>query len=113
MFVIGLNWGGNVESKENLSQFSATIGNAYLNKRDFANAITHLERSLEILPDNIGVYDMMGQAYLNSGRLKDAEAIYQRGVEMFPTYPQFNFNLGGIWQSKGDFDKAKEYIILL
>ena len=109
---VGLNWGGNVESKENRSQFHAAVGGAYLNEKDYTNAIIYLEKSLEILPDNLSVYDMMGRAYLNSGRVKDAEAIYQSGVEMFPIYPQFNFNLGRIWQRKGNFDKAKEYYLL-
>jgi len=109
VFVIGLNWGGNVESKENRSQFYAMLGSAYLGRKDYNSAVVYLEKSLDILPDNIGVYDMMGWAYLNSGRVKDAEAVYQRGVEMFPTYPQFNFNLGRIYQMRENFEKAKEY----
>ena len=109
MLIVGLNWGDNVESKINLSQFQAMLGGAYLNQEDYANAIPHLERSLEILPDNLGVYDMMGRAYLSSGRVKDAEVVYQRGVEIFPIYPQFNFNLGRISQMRENFEKAKEY----
>lgn len=106
---VGLNWGGNVESKVNRSQFYAAVGGAYLKERDYTNPITYLEKSLKVLPDNVGVYDMIGQAYLNSGRVKDAEQTYQRGVEMFPIYPQFNFNLGRISQMRENFEKAKEY----
>jgi 4-amino-4-deoxy-L-arabinose transferase-like glycosyltransferase len=109
LLITGLNWGGDVESKINLSQFYATIGSAYVSRNEYESGIAYLEKALEILPDNIAIFDMAGQAYLNSGKIKEAEEIYQKGVAMFPTYPTFNFNLGRICQMREDFEKAKEY----
>lgn len=109
VLIVGLNWGGNIESKQNLSQFQGVIGSVYLKRKDYPTAITYLEKSLEASEGNMGVYDLLGQAYMNSRRLKDAEKIYQRGIELFPRYSPFNFNLGRLSQLREDFEKAKEY----
>ncbi len=108
LLAVGLNWGGNVESAENLSQFNAAVGGAYLNKREHERAVEYFERALKYLPDNLGVYDLLGQSYVAIGRTEDAKRIYTRGIEQFPTYPVFNFNLGQIYQNQGQFEKAKE-----
>lgn len=109
ILIIGLNWGGNLDSKENLSQFEAITGEAYMNKNDYSKAIEHLEKSLEILPDNLGIFDMLGRSYLESGLVEKAQAIYQRGIELFPAYPLFNFGLGRIAQMNNDFPASKEF----
>ncbi|MFH1374064.1 MAG: glycosyltransferase family 39 protein [bacterium] len=109
VMTFALNAGGTVESKQNLSQFHVGVGSVYLKRKDYANAVTHLERSLQVLPDNMGAYDLLGQAYLNSRQIREAEATYLKAKEMFPTYAPFNFNLGRISQMRSELDKAKEY----
>lgn len=51
----------------------------------------------------------MGKAYLNEGRISDAEQVYRAGWERFSRYPPFNFNLGNISEMKGDTVQAMEY----
>lgn len=107
--IVGLNWGGNVDSKTNLSQFHAAIGTACVNKRNYIKGITHLERSLQISPRNLGACEALGQAYLSLGKLVQAERVYRQGLEHFPTHPSFCFHLGAIYQKREDLEKAKEH----
>jgi len=108
LLIVGLNWGGNVDSKTNLSQFHAAIGIACVNKRNYTKGITHLERSLQISPRNLGACEALGQAYLSLGKLVQAERVYRQGLEHFPTHPSFCFHLGVIYQKREDLEKAKE-----
>ncbi|MCX6829212.1 MAG: hypothetical protein NT002_08005 [candidate division Zixibacteria bacterium] len=52
---------------------------------------------------------MLGRCYLETGLVEKAQAVYQRGIKLFPTYPLFNFGLGRIAQMNNDFASAKEF----
>jgi 4-amino-4-deoxy-L-arabinose transferase-like glycosyltransferase len=109
LLIAGLNCGGNIDSKTNLSQFHASIGTACINKRNFTKGITHLERSLEISPRNISAYEALGQAYMSLGKLAQAERVYKQGIEHYPAKTSFHYYLGIIYHRREDFEKAKEH----
>ncbi len=109
VLIIGLNGGGNIDSKENRSQFQLMLGNVYMEKEDYKDAILHMEKALEILPDNLTVYSPLATSYLRIGQTDKAREIYQKGISIFPTYPHFNFGLGLLAQIRGNHIEAKEY----
>ncbi len=108
LLTAALNWGGNVDSETNWSQFHAGIGTAYVNKRNFSTGIIHLEKSLEIVPSNLGAYETLGQAYLTLGKLAQAESTYKRALARFPDHASFSFHLGLIHQTRQDFESARQ-----
>jgi tetratricopeptide (TPR) repeat protein len=109
VLLVGLNAGGDIESAENRSQFQATLGSAYKMRKDYDSAARHLSASLAISPDNVGVYDLLGQCYLEMGRFDQAEETFRRGLEKFPVFPLFHFGLGQCLQADGDRDGAKDH----
>lgn len=111
LLIAGLNWGGNVDSKTNLSHFHAAIGIAHVNGRHYTTGIAHLQKSIR-LSTNLSAYEALGQAYLFLGKLAQAERAYREGLEHFPTHPSFRFHLGAIYQRREDFEKAKEHYYL-
>lgn len=103
------NWGGDVESKDNLSQFNAVLGSVYLDKNDYEQAITYLEKSIEYQPKNFQIYEILGKTYLQTWQYENAKIVYQKGVYLYPEYTLFNYGLGEVAKSEKDYQKAKEY----
>jgi tetratricopeptide (TPR) repeat protein len=56
----------------------------YLDKGDYDSAIRNYERALELKPDSVWVYNNLGLAYLNAGKLDDAERQLRKAVESDP-----------------------------
>ncbi len=112
VFVVGLvifNLGGNIESIKNRSQFENILGTLYMQKKDFPNAIAHLNQSLQIAPDNRSAIGTLSYAYLQAGQLAEAEKTLHRGVAMFPRSSQLNYNLGNLYFQYGQPEAAKLY----
>lgn len=109
MLIVGLNWGGNIESKQNLSQFYMVLGWERLEQKEYSQAITEFEKSLELLPDNMTVFDPLGQAYISSSQFDKAKSVYEKAHQLYPSYPSFNFGLGRVYQQQTDLETAKDY----
>jgi 4-amino-4-deoxy-L-arabinose transferase-like glycosyltransferase len=102
VLLIGLNLGGNVESRENLSQFNTVVGSIYQKNGDHISALPYFEKAYEISPDNGGVVDMLGLSYLGTGNVVEAERVYREGIRRFPAFPPFNAGLARVFQSRID-----------
>jgi tetratricopeptide (TPR) repeat protein len=104
-----LNAGGNIDSKQNLSQFEMVKGGIHLHKNNLQEAIKSFENALEIEPLNMAVFDLLGEAYLTSRNYDEAERIYKRAHDLYPEYSLFNFGLGQAEQYQGDLNEAKKH----
>ncbi|MBU8932457.1 MAG: glycosyltransferase family 39 protein [candidate division Zixibacteria bacterium] len=109
LLVVVLNWGGQVDSTGNRSQFHSLVGQTLLQHGKYGPGVMELEKALDILPDNLMVYDELGQTHLWHNRPQEAKQIYLRGMEVNPTHPIFNYNLGRIAQSEGHLNDALNY----
>ncbi len=105
--VVGLNWGGNVESRANLSQFDTILGSLYHRQRDLPRAIDHYESALAHVPQNVRVYSQLGRAYTESGQFERAIGAFQRGIARAPDYPPLRYNLGIALTRFGRLEEAK------
>lgn len=108
---VGLNLGSNIDSDANRSTFQVYLGTRFLQHHKTAQGIQHLENALQIDPENMVVYEVLGKAYLRTNKIAKAERIYLAGLEKFRVYPHYNFNLGRIAQMRGRTDNAKQYFL--
>lgn len=107
--VVGLNLGGNVDSKANRSVLEGTMGKMYIDNGDSEKGIALLRSSIRLNPENMANYDMLGQAYLTTGQSDSAEAVYRVALRYYPEFPQFNFRMGEVMQAKHYSDSALIY----
>ncbi len=105
--LIALNWGGNVESRANLSQFDTILGSLYLRQRDLPRAIDRYESAITLVPQNVRVYSQLGRAYTETGQFERAIGAFQRGIAQAPDYPPLRYNLGIALTRFGRLEEAK------
>ncbi len=105
--VIALNWGGDVESRANQSQFDTILGSIYHRQRDLPRAIDHYESAIALLPRNVRVYSQLGRAYTEAGQFERAIGAFQRGITQAPDYPALRYNLGIALTRFGRLEEAK------
>lgn len=75
-----------------------------------AQAVTHLERALELNPSFIDASNWLQQAYIRIGRSQDAQRITEDMFERDPFYKPGVGNLIGSYLSYGQTDKARQVL---
>lgn len=76
-----------------------SLGNAYLNAKEYEPAIEHLAQALKHDPDYSAAWKLYGKALASAGKNDEATKAYQQGIE--------------IAENKGDIQAAKEMKIFL
>lgn len=76
-----------------------SLGNAYLNSKNYKQAIEHLALALKHDPDYSAAWKLYGKALAGDGRNDEAITAYQQGIE--------------IAENKGDIQAAKEMKVFL
>lgn len=56
------------------------LGNAFIKYRKYADAIAHLARAVELDPGYSAAWKLYGQSLAETGDIKQAAAIYERGI---------------------------------
>lgn len=95
-------------------------GSIFYVHQDWARALTHYEKSLELErkkralnPTQWNVLvDNLGMAYAMSGDVLRAKATFTYGAQENPTYPMFRYNLACADSELGDLDGALEQLKL-
>jgi len=76
-----------------------SLGNAYLNSKDYTQAIEHLAQALKHDSDYSAAWKLYGKALASNGDIEEAIKVYQQGIETA--------------ENKGDIQAAKEMKIFL
>ncbi len=75
----------------------------YQKALDLEKAQPQLDKtSWRVLVDNLGM------AYGMTGRLKEAKATFERGIQSDPAYPMFHYNLACTYAEMNDLDHAMQ-----
>jgi len=82
------------------------LGLALLNKGRVDEAITQLQKALQINPSYAQAHNNLGNAFLQKGQLEEAMAHYQKGLEINPNDAEAHSNLGIVLFRIGQVDKA-------
>lgn len=92
------------------------IGNALYRQNHYAQAILPYQKAFELekaepqLDRTLWrvLIDNLGTAYGMTGRLKEAKATFQQGIQADPTYPMFHYNLACTFAGMNDLDHAMQ-----
>jgi tetratricopeptide (TPR) repeat protein len=60
------------------------IGIVSYHRGDYDNAVKHLKRSIELVPDFIDSFYWLGQCYLKQNKRSDSIAAFQTAIKLAP-----------------------------
>jgi len=98
------------EMKSKESWFYYNIGSAYLQKREFDQAILFFNKSLEINPKYAAAYETRGIICSRREQYDQAIADFNKALEIDPKYAEAYINRGRAYYFKGEYDKSWEDI---
>jgi tetratricopeptide (TPR) repeat protein len=76
----------------------------------FSEAITDYQKAIDLDPENVLAYELMGYSYLRSGRAIDAISTLKKSLEISPDYIMSHYNLALAYWSNHDLDNAVKEI---
>ncbi|MCG7927414.1 MAG: tetratricopeptide repeat protein [Candidatus Thiodiazotropha taylori] len=76
-----------------------TLGTLFLKQKDYAQAVEHLSKAVELDPKHSASWKHLGKALAGMERVEEAVASYQQGIE--------------VAEEKGDIQAAKEMRVFL
>ena len=65
------------------------------------------ERAAAAQPEDIGILQTLGEAYLSAGRAAEAVRVFEKLTEREPDAPEHWCSLGEAWLTAGDCDRAE------
>ena len=98
------------EKKSKESWFYYKIGSAFLQKREFDQAILLLDKSLEINPTFAAAYETRGMIYSRIEKYDQAIADFNKTLERDPKNTEAYISRGRAYYFKGEYDKSWEDI---
>jgi len=117
---------GSITLPDNDPVFLRTLGANYLQQGDHANAITALQRSINIRPRDAEAHFMLGSAYYAQGRYTDAANSFKNAVDLDtgnakyrndlqkalaadPNKARTNFNMGNSYFEQNNYAEALKH----
>ena len=83
------------------------LGVAYLSRKEYRQAMSHLQEAIRLVPDFAAAYNNLGQAYEGLGQYDKARFNYEKAVEFNPQYADAYLNLGKLLYRSGERKRAK------
>lgn len=83
------------------------IGTALLQQKRYQDALTPLQKAVELSQGDAQPPNNLGNAFVKLGRLSEAEASYRRALELAPGFAEAHFNLGNTLQNQGRYSESE------
>ena len=106
--------GGSFDSSP--QQYKASefeLGRTALDKKDWKNAISHLEKARADDPKNADIQSYLGYAYRNSGNWDEGIKYYQSALAINPNHKGANEYLGQAYLLRGNVTLAEAQLAKL
>ena len=97
-------------SKGESAEGHLLLGMAYLNRRDYQNAVTELAKAVELNPALAAAHVMHGRALLASGDRERAMRAFRTALAQEPDSFEANLQLGTLYRLDQRFDDAMLYL---
>jgi adenylate cyclase len=98
---------GAVAVDDSLAQAHATLGTAYLWKKQYDPAIAEAERAIALDSNFAEAYVQLGETLKFVGRLEEAIGLLEKAMRLNPHYPAtYLFFLGEAYRSTGRYEEA-------
>jgi Flp pilus assembly protein TadD len=82
------------------------LGTTYFATRNFIAAESEFLLALQLRPNSPNVFNALGCAYLEEGRLGDSSEAFQRAIALKPSWTDSHFNYGRLLARLGQRDPA-------
>ena len=105
----GATLGANA-NEQHLARVAFDAGSAALRARDYAAAITQLQRAIELRHDDAEAHDCLGLAHLKLGHLDDAADCFLLAAHFRPDYPEALFHQALVAQRRGEHRDAVAHL---
>jgi len=89
------------------SAFYDLLGSVYFSKKDYPDAQTALQKSVQLNKNNVDGYIKLGQTQTAMGALDAALATYAAGSAANPKEAAFYIVSGSVYEKKNDLEKAR------
>ncbi len=107
LFLIVLNLGGNVDSRENLSQYAVHMGTLEFSARDYPAAAKYFEEALDYVPGNARAFSKLAATYSEMRQFDKAMEVLGKGINAAPEYAPLWNNLGVVYAQMDNAPRAK------
>lgn len=94
------------QSTDDSAEMEFMIGQIYMTKREYANAMQAFTRSIEDPRAPVAAYLRLVALYLDDDATKEAMQILRKGQEAYPKHISFPAALGGLYYEKQEFEEA-------
>ena len=84
------------------------LGNIFVSKNDFINALICYENAIQLDPNFYDVYNNYGYVFYNSGKYDEAIYYYKKAAEFEPDNFKIYFNIALSYDAKSDYKNAAE-----
>ncbi len=106
-------WQDTVTKNPKKSRPYFSLGNSYLDKNRFEEAITCFDKSLALDPLNVNAYESLGSAYLLTGKPQKAIELYEEYLRFLPPVKKILMNLALAYSESGRYQDAVNTIMLV
>ncbi|MBJ7551970.1 tetratricopeptide repeat protein [Marinomonas ostreistagni] len=82
------------------------LARKYLEEDDLANAVSILQKVIQLFPQTISAYDLLASAYEKTGRLEDAQAVLDDAIKISPRIHKRQKHMASVSLANGDPQSA-------
>jgi len=87
------------------------LGGKFLyNKGLYPEAVAELKKTINLAPDFVPAYNLLGKAYAITNNYQSAESCFQKVIELSPKIDEGYINLGLLYRLTGNRSKANLYL---
>jgi tetratricopeptide (TPR) repeat protein len=95
-----------LKSDRESSKAYAGLGQSFLQRKLYQDAVNQFKRALELMPLNVDYKISLAKTYQSMGRLNDAEKYFQLVVNEHPNNAKSFYHYGLFMEGKGDKQRA-------
>ena len=98
-----------LEVKQDDYLFYYLIATAYIALNEHKKAIEPLKKAIELHPEHLQLQNNLANCYIALNKLDDAELVLKGARALDKDFAMTNYNLGVLYQIKGDYKEAFDY----
>ena len=85
------------------------LGEYFMLQKNYTEAIKALHRAKSLSPQNVYIFNMLGECYLKMGQIEIARTNFSIALQIDPKFSKSLYNLGLTYYNEKNFGSAKEF----
>jgi tetratricopeptide (TPR) repeat protein len=92
----------------NSARMKAELARVHLVQKNYDKAASYLEDAVKSAPKDIALLSRLGEAYLGSRKIAEAESIFKRLIEIDPNVEDVRVQMGRVHLMRDEYDRAHD-----